>query len=133
MVVASFIFGFDDDNGDVFKRTVDFCYKTNIQVAQFSVLTPFPGTALHERFEKEGRIAKFDKRLYDAFHTVIQPNRMSPEELQRGVEDAYRKFYSLKSSIKRIGHLLPHLGPCRIPLHIALIGFTNYSFHRFGI
>lgn len=128
-VEAAFIFGLDSDDKEVFKRTVDFCYETNIQVAQFTVLTPFPGTALYKRLEKDGRIITRDWRMYDAFHTVFQPLQMSPEELQEGVDKAYKEFYSLKSSAKRIACMMPTLKPH----YSALISLINYDFYRFAI
>jgi len=128
-IEAAFIFGLDSDDKDVFKRTVDFCYETNIQVAQFTILTPFPGTASYKRLEKEGRIISRDWRMYDAFHTVFRPLQMLPEELQEGVEKAYKEFYSLKSSAKRIACMMPKLGPQYAPL----LGLINYDFYRFAI
>ena len=125
---GAFIFGLDSDDRHVFKRTVDFCYETNMQVAQFSVLTPFPGTILYERLEREGRILTRDWGQYDAFHTVFQPLQMSAEELQKGVEWSYGAFYSFASSIKRIACMLPKIGP----RYTSLVSSINYDFHRFA-
>lgn len=94
VVEALFIFGLDADDKDVFKRTTDFCHKNNIQAAQFSILSPFPGTPLYERLKAAGRILTFDWDVYDGIHVVFQPKQMSVEELRQGVAQAYQDFYS---------------------------------------
>ncbi|HMK75690.1 MAG TPA: radical SAM protein, partial [Thermodesulfobacteriota bacterium] len=53
---GSFIFGFDGDDPTIFRRTVEFVQKNNIELPTFSILTPFPGTPLQKRLEEEGRI-----------------------------------------------------------------------------
>ena len=49
-----FIFGFDDEKEDVFYRTLRFAQKMKLESAQFSLLRPYPGTALYESLDKEG-------------------------------------------------------------------------------
>ena len=57
MVNGSFVFGMDDDGPDVFDRTVDWAVAQGIETATFHIMTPYPGTALHDRMAAEGRIA----------------------------------------------------------------------------
>ena len=54
MVNASFVFGMDDDGPDVFDRTVDWAVEQGIETATFHILTPYPGTALHQRMAAAG-------------------------------------------------------------------------------
>lgn len=109
-VEGTFIFGFDQDDEGVFERTVEFCQRTRLNVAQFSVLTPLPGTQLFERFRAEGRLLYEpwrDYRLwakFNLFDVVIRPSRMSPERLAEGLQWAYRTFYSLPSLVSRFSH-----------------------------
>lgn len=44
MINGSFVFGMDDDGGDVFDRTVDWAIENSIETATFHILTPYPGT-----------------------------------------------------------------------------------------
>ena len=44
MVNASFVFGMDDDDPDVFDRTVDWAIEQGIETATFHIMTPYPGT-----------------------------------------------------------------------------------------
>ena len=42
---GSFVFGFDADDEGVFDRTLEFVLKAKLEVAYFSILTPYPGHA----------------------------------------------------------------------------------------
>jgi hypothetical protein len=75
------------------------------------VLTPLPGTALFDRYEKAGRIFDRDWAKYDGKHVVYQPSRMTPEQLQAGFHWANHKFYSLPSIWKRLSGTSQRLIP----------------------
>ncbi|MCX8119008.1 MAG: B12-binding domain-containing radical SAM protein [Desulfobacterota bacterium] len=99
---GSFIFGFDGDDPSVFKKTVDFVQKTCIEIPSFSVLTPFPGTELRKRLEKEGRIFDNDWSHYDMSHVVFQPRGMTARELQEGYLWAQKYTCAPRSILKRL-------------------------------
>ena len=44
MINGSFVFGMDDDDDDVFRRTVDWAIANGITTATFHIQTPYPGT-----------------------------------------------------------------------------------------
>ena len=71
-VWGSFIFGFDNDSLDVFRETLSFIEKSGMEFAQFSLLTPLPGTALFRQFEEEHRIVHRDWSKYDLGSIVFQ-------------------------------------------------------------
>jgi radical SAM superfamily enzyme YgiQ (UPF0313 family) len=100
MVNASFIFGLDDDDRSVFARTVDWAISRGIETTTFHILTPYPGTALHERLAAQGRILHRNWDLYDTRHAVFRPAQMSPEELEAGYWRAYRDFYRWGSILR---------------------------------
>lgn len=99
---GAFIFGMDDHGEDIFKRTVDFILKTKLDSAQFSILTPLPGTRFHQEVEAEGRIIDRDWSNYDCGHVVFKPKKMSPAQLDAGMAWAYVKTFSLPSIFKRL-------------------------------
>jgi len=101
-IQGSFIFGFDHDDKDVFKRTVDFVHETRMELPTFSVLTPFPGTPLRRRLEEEGRIFDNHWPHYDMSHVVFKPKLMSPEELQEGYLWAQKYCCSPRSILGRL-------------------------------
>lgn len=92
-VIGSFVFGYDHDDEGVFERTVELARSLNIDEAEFHILTPFPGTSLHDRLEREGRIISRDWSKYSATQVVFKPKRISPEKLQEGYWTAWREFY----------------------------------------
>ena len=54
----------------------------DIDMSEFSILTPFPHTPVTERFEKEGRILHRDWKKYTTAEVVYKPAQMTPDELQ---------------------------------------------------
>ncbi len=93
MVNASFVYGMDGDDESVFARTVDWALGQGVETATFHILTPYPGTALHQRMQAEGRITSANWDNYDTRHVTFQPKRISPERLEAGYWDSYRQFY----------------------------------------
>jgi radical SAM superfamily enzyme YgiQ (UPF0313 family) len=99
---GSFVFGFDSDNQAVFDNTLEFVFKAKLEVAYFSILTPYPGTRLHSRLEAEGRILSRDWSLYDANHVVFRPKTFKPDHLLDQYERALKELYSLSGIFKRL-------------------------------
>jgi radical SAM superfamily enzyme YgiQ (UPF0313 family) len=100
MINGSFVFGMDADEESVFERTVEWAVEHGIETATFHILTPYPGTALHQRLTAQGRITIHDWDLYDTRHAVFQPARMSGETLEHGYWRAYRDFYRWGSILR---------------------------------
>jgi radical SAM superfamily enzyme YgiQ (UPF0313 family) len=101
-IQGSFIFGFDEDDATIFKKTVEFVQKNNIELPTFSILTPFPGTPLQKRLEEEGRILDRDWSRYDMSHVVYKPKRMTVQELQKGYLWAQKYICAPRSILKRL-------------------------------
>jgi radical SAM superfamily enzyme YgiQ (UPF0313 family) len=97
-----FVFGLDDDRPDVFMKTAEFAVQAHIDLPRFAVVTPFPNTALYKRLVAENRILTYNWELYDAQHVVFRPAQMSVQELQQGVEAAWKHAYSFRSIVRRI-------------------------------
>ncbi len=118
MINASFVFGFDNDTPAVFDETVDFAVDANLETATFTILTPYPGTVLHERLTAEGRILHRDWSRYDTTHVVFLPKGMTKAELEAGYYRAYNRFYSVASIVKRCRPGVPGFAK-RLALNIA--------------
>ena len=99
---GSFVFGFDTDDAGVFDRTVEFVLKAKLEVVYFSILTPYPGTRLHQRLTEEGRLLTEDWDLYDANHVVYQPKTFTPDQLLEGYYGALKEVYTVPSIMKRL-------------------------------
>ncbi len=111
MVNPGIVFGFDNDDESVFERTVEFLIKNHCELAYFNVLTPLPGTPLHDRYEAAGRIFDRNWAHYDGKHVTFRPTRMTPEQLQEGFYWAQHNFYSLPNIWKRISNTSQRIIP----------------------
>lgn len=102
-VQAGIIFGFDTDQKDVFKRTVNICNDLGIDGVTVSILTPLPKTPLYEQLKKEGRLLTEDWSHYNGKTRVaFYPKNMTAQELFKGYMWFRKEFYSMKSIIKRL-------------------------------
>ena len=76
-VIGAFIFGFDNDSLSTFTKTLDFVLKSHIDAAQLNILVPYPGTRLHKRLEREGRIFERDWNKYMSCNLCFELKNMS--------------------------------------------------------
>lgn len=93
MINGSFVFGLDDDDKDVFKRTVDWAVQQGLTTSTFHILTPYPGTALFQEMMKAGRILHRNWDQYDTRQVVYKTKGLTAKELEKGYQWAYRSFY----------------------------------------
>ena len=119
-----FVFGLDGDEPDVFLKTAKFAVEAKIDLPRFAVVTPFPNTPLYKRLEAEGRLLTKNWELYDAQHVVFQPKRMSVEQLQTGVETAWKYTYSFRSIASRLLHS-PAPWPVRLGTNLGYRFYAN--------
>ena len=102
-VQAGVVFGFDVDTQDVFAATLRTCEDLGIDGVTVSLLTPLPGTELHEQMEREGRLLHTDWAWFNGKTRVsFQPRQMSPEELFEGYMWFRRQIFSWRSIGKRL-------------------------------
>jgi radical SAM superfamily enzyme YgiQ (UPF0313 family) len=101
-VQGSFVFGFDNDDVDSFEPVLDFVFRTKLEAANFCVLTPLPGTAIYDKFAREGRLLHQDWSKYDRLNVVFDPSRLSPRELQEGIINCYLRTYSYGGILGRM-------------------------------
>ena len=104
LVHSSFIVGYDDDSQESFDELIRFIQKNNLLVPLLNILTPFPGTKLFRRFEKERRILHRNWDEYDTKHVVFSPVGMSAEELLAGYRRILREVYSFDAILKKLNH-----------------------------
>ena len=97
MINGSFVFGMDDDDEDVFRRTVDWAIAHGITTATFHIQTPYPGTKLFANMLAQDRLVTRNWDLYDTRHVVFRPARLRPETLKAGYDWAYEEFYRWSS------------------------------------
>ena len=93
-VVGSFILGLDDDDDDVFDKTIDFILDTKLYGANITVNTPYPGTLNFKTMKDENRILTYDWNHYTIFNPVIRPKNMTVEKLNEGYIKVLRNINS---------------------------------------
>ena len=100
-----FVLGSDNDSETTIWDTLKFAIKQKIDTLQMAVLTPLPGTKVHEELHAQKRIFSYDWNLYDGQHVVFRPKLLSAKQLQLNVLNAYTKFYSLSRSLSLLMQL----------------------------
>jgi radical SAM superfamily enzyme YgiQ (UPF0313 family) len=101
-IQGGIIFGFDEDKNDIFDLTLETINDWDIDVLEVNILTPYPGTPLFERLDREGRILTKDWSKYNQVDVVFQPKNMTVEELYSGARKVAREFYSPIKMIRNI-------------------------------
>lgn len=104
LVHSSFIVGYEHDTPDSFDELIHFIEENNLLIPLINVLTPFPGTKLFQRLEKEARIITKDWQLYDTKHVVFQPEQLTIEQLSEGYKKVLQSVYSFDSILRKMKH-----------------------------
>jgi radical SAM superfamily enzyme YgiQ (UPF0313 family) len=98
-VHGMFILGNDADSREMFGTTARFSKETALDFVQYSVLTPLPGTEVFDKLTQEGRLLHRDWSYYDGLHVTFAPKQMTAHELQHGMLECFRDFYSYTNGI----------------------------------
>ncbi|MCA9796057.1 MAG: B12-binding domain-containing radical SAM protein [Candidatus Eremiobacteraeota bacterium] len=124
-IMGTFVFGFDSTGPETFDQVIAFCGRHCLELPRFSILTPFPGTPLFARLEREGRILSRDWSLYDGQHVVFRPAQMTPERLLEETGRVWRSVYSWRSIWQRLS------GSRRMLLTslAANLGYRHYGYN----
>ena len=108
-VEGTIILGLDDQSVDSIKWLVDFLCENEVDVAEFTILTPFPHSPIRQQMEKDGRILHNNWIEYSADKVVFQPLKMTPEELQDVYYYAWDTFYANSGYELKMGQLFQKL------------------------
>lgn len=92
-VEGTILLGLDTHTEDDIKRLIDFLLEIELDLAEFTVLTPFPHTKAYEDLSKQNRILSHDWNDFSADQVVYQPKHMSAERLQELLDYAWSSFY----------------------------------------
>jgi radical SAM superfamily enzyme YgiQ (UPF0313 family) len=98
-VHGMFILGNDADTKDMFSETARFSRETGIDFVQYSVLTPLPGTDIFDRLVQENRLLHRNWSYYDGLHVTFAPKQMTAKELQHGMLECFKDFYSYSNGV----------------------------------
>ena len=92
-VYASFSVGHDTEDRSVFDRVMEICRLGKIEVAEFAIATPYPGTKAWKKLNAEGRMLGRPWRDFNDANVVFQPKHMSPDELTQVYLDLWIEYH----------------------------------------
>ena len=101
-VEGTILLGLDNQTEDDILRLIDFLLKIDLDLAEFTVLAPFPHTKAYDDLMRQGRIFDHDWNHYNAGQVVYKPKNMSPERLQELYEYAWKSFYQDESQEEKM-------------------------------
>ena len=102
-VVGAIMFGFDEDTEDtLFRHTLNVLEEIGLTLLQDLIFTPYPHLECFKALEAEGRVLTKEAKYYNAYTVVHRPKHMHPADLQQGVIDFRKKFYSWRSMLTRM-------------------------------
>lgn len=104
-VEGTILLGTDEQDEDYIKRLVDFLLEVELDVAEFTIMTPFPHSPCRTQLENEGRLLSSNWRDYSADKVVFQPKKMTPEKLQEMYYYAWDTFYADGGHQLKMGNL----------------------------
>jgi radical SAM superfamily enzyme YgiQ (UPF0313 family) len=92
-VEGTILLGLDHHTENYIKELIDFIMDIELDIAEFTILTPFPHTRVFDDFQRDGRILSYDWDKYTCDKAVIQPKYMSADALQELYYYAWDTFY----------------------------------------
>ena len=130
-VYGTFIFGYDNDGPDSFRKTMEFAKSNGLFIGAFNHVTPFPGTPLYKRMESEGRLL-FDAWWLDDDYRYnmipFTPANMTPGDLEDMCLKARKEFYSWPSIMRRARTRVNFRTPYRLANYLVI-----NAMHRFDV
>jgi radical SAM superfamily enzyme YgiQ (UPF0313 family) len=99
--VGSFIIGTPGETKEDVMRTFKFARESGVDFAQFTAMTPYPGTEIYEMAKEEGLLTTNDWSDFTTIKSVMRTKELSAEEISALVSLAYRKFYLRSSFLLR--------------------------------
>lgn len=97
-MTAGFVVGFDTDTEDIFDRQISFIQDSGIVLSTVNLLKAPPGTALHERMKREGRL--LERFSFEETRTNFVP-AMDPDTLYAGFDRVIEEVYSPEAVYQR--------------------------------
>ena len=104
-VEGTILLGLDNQSEDDIKRLIDFLLEIDLDLAEFTVMTPFPHTKGYDDLKRENRIFDHDWDHYNAGQVVFHPKQMTADKLQELYDYAWTTFYADESQESKMMRL----------------------------
>jgi len=92
-VLGSFIIGFLQDTTETIKETIKFAKSLNLNYAEFSILTPYPGTPIFDYAKKNNMLLTENWSKYTAIEPIVKIEGASEKEIKALFQKSYITFY----------------------------------------
>lgn len=104
-VEGTILLGTDDHDEAYIRNLVEFLTRIKLDMAEFTILTPFPKSPIRTKFKKQGRILSDNWLDYTCGKTVFQPKHLTPEKLEELFNWAWDTFYQDGGHQTKMGEL----------------------------
>ncbi|MEG1556496.1 MAG: radical SAM protein, partial [Bacteroidales bacterium] len=101
-VEGTILLGLDNQTEDDILRLIDFLLEIDLDLAEFTVLAPFPHTKAYDDLMRQGRIFDHDWNHYNAGQVVYETKNMSAKRLQELYDYAWKYFYQDESQEEKM-------------------------------
>jgi radical SAM superfamily enzyme YgiQ (UPF0313 family) len=100
-VSTEMMIGLDEDEDTVFELMYKFIMETRISAPRIFIVTPIPGTPLHDDWASEGRIYDHEYIHYNGASLVFYPKKMTADVLEERYWQMYRRLFTIPAIFKR--------------------------------
>jgi radical SAM superfamily enzyme YgiQ (UPF0313 family) len=125
VVQGNLICGLDSDGPESFDHMFEFITNSGLDSTMLGILTPYPNTAIYQRFQREGRILDYNWEHYDYHHVVYQPLRMSIDQLVNGYTQLYNEISKARWILKEAFQVYRNSG-----IRIQSAAVTAYNIYN---
>ena len=93
--IGFFIIGLPGDTRESMQKTIDFAIELDPLIANFSMMTPYPGTIVYEIVKRQGRLLVQNWEDYVFFdnRARFEMGDLTAELMEEMFRKAYRQFY----------------------------------------
>jgi radical SAM superfamily enzyme YgiQ (UPF0313 family) len=104
IVMGNFVLGYERGLEEL-RWDTQWMKKSPLDIVNFAILTPYPGTKIFDRLNEGKKIIKNnfpdDWGFYDADHPVSQMSYLKPGEIHKGIQERFLCLYSYSAIIIR--------------------------------
>jgi len=102
-IVGAIMFGFDEDTKkSLFIDTPRVLDQMGLTLLQALIFTPYPHLDFFQTLINENRLITKEAKYFNGYTVVHRPKCMHPAELQKGLADIRKEFYSWRSILRRM-------------------------------
>jgi radical SAM superfamily enzyme YgiQ (UPF0313 family) len=96
IITGFFMLGLIGDTEKTMQDTINFAKELDVDIAQFTIATPYPGTRMYEMVKQNGELLAND---WDTFHHTLgkmlyrYPGTAEPEIVEKMYKKAHKEYY----------------------------------------